>query len=527
MRYRLVILIAAALSLLLAPLPLQGQDQPPAPGARAFKLLDRGKAEEALAAFRAALEIHPGDASLLIGAGRSALLAGLNSDAVRFLIDAARIAPERYEALYFEAKAFSALGRELFGSGEMNEGAIMIEDGTNLYRSAAALRPRAFEPHLEMADNLAFLGDFEEADKAAREALSLSPGNLRALLIRGDAAYARFRQVAASGAQAKKVKTYWQEAMNIYREANRIAPRDPGPFMGMGALFEADKKWDASSDAYGKALVLDPELLHGYNRLIVFLGDAEHREALVAVLEKVIADIGKKYPGQKAKKATPLYYCGYAFFLNHDYEAAIKAYTASYRSRREYTGGALYYIARSWYALNDFGKAARFFQKLFTEAPDDFEFFLAQDRERDNVILTLSFLSNHVYNEGDRKAARDLLCGLLLVKKDSAVHFNNYAFLCRETGKYEEAYAAYEHAVELDPQNPRLLNDTALILHYHLGRDLDHAEALYRQAVKEAQRILRDDEAGSGEKDSAREALRDATNNLKLLKRGIRRRKGR
>ncbi len=523
MKDRFIIPFIASVLLLFAQGGLEGQDGGAPEADKAFRLLEQGKADKALKAFRDALAISPDNVPLLIGAGRAALLVRENSEALQFLLEAARIAPDNYDAIFFEAKAFSALGRELFDAGEMNEGAIMIQDGTGLFANAASMRPAAFESHLGIAENLVFLGDFEKADEAAKEVLSRSPGNVRALLIRGDAAFVRFQSVAASGAQAKEVKASWQQALEIYREASRLDPENPGAYMGMGALFEADKKWDKSSEAYGKALVLDPELLHGYDRLIVFLGDTEHRAELVAVLEKIIADIRKKYPGDKSKRSTPLYYCGYALFLNHDHEAAIKAYTASYGARSDYTGGALYYIARSWYALNDFRKAARSFKELFKEAPEDFQFYLSADSERESVIATISFLSNHIYNDGDQKGARDLLEGLLLVKKDSAVHFNNYAFLCRETRKYEDAYAAYSKAVELDPQNPRYLNDTALILHYHLRRDLDRAKVLYERAIKEARKIVNDAKAGTREKDDAREALRDATNNLDLLKRGVRR----
>jgi len=60
--------------------------------------------------------------------------------------------------------------------------------------------------------------------------------------------------------------------------------------------------------------------------------------------------------------------------------------------------------------------------------------------------------------------------------------WNNYAFFCRETGLYEESFAAYERCIELAPDNARWVNDTGLILLYHLARDLDRAEALFRRA---------------------------------------------
>lgn len=45
---------------------------------------------------------------------------------------------------------------------------------------------------------------------------------------------------------------------------------------------------------------------------------------------------------------------------------------------------------------------------------------------------------------------------------------NNRALLCRDTGKFPEALDAHECALKKEPDSPQLLNDCAVILHYHL-----------------------------------------------------------
>ncbi|MBK6940444.1 MAG: hypothetical protein IPH13_09625 [Planctomycetes bacterium] len=62
--------------------------------------------------------------------------------------------------------------------------------------------------------------------------------------------------------------------------------------------------------------------------------------------------------------------------------------------------------------------------------------------------------------------------------------WNNLGFFAREAAKYEESYAAYRKCIELAPDNVRYVNDTALILLYHLHRDLDEAERLLVRAVQ-------------------------------------------
>ncbi|MCB9897392.1 MAG: tetratricopeptide repeat protein [Planctomycetes bacterium] len=88
--------------------------------------------------------------------------------------------------------------------------------------------------------------------------------------------------------------------------------------------------------------------------------------------------------------------------------------------------------------------------------------------------------------------------GRMARRFDVADWWNNYAFWCRETGTtaenrgdkdgaaelYEKSYAAYQEAIRLEPDNARFVNDTGLMLFYHLGRDLDHAKELFQQAWK-------------------------------------------
>ncbi len=71
------------------------------------------------------------------------------------------------------------------------------------------------------------------------------------------------------------------------------------------------------------------------------------------------------------------------------------------------------------------------------------------------------------------------------------VTWNNYGFFAREAQQYEESYQAYRRAMSLAPDNARILNDTALILIYHLHRDLDRAEEWLQESLGLAQeRIL-------------------------------------
>ena len=153
----------------------------------------------------------------------------------------------------------------------------------------------------------------------------------------------------------------------------------------------------------------------------------------------------------------------------------------------------------------------------------DFEQLLAtlntKASPRDEALM-MRALADKMFRQNDLAAARDLFRLSAEILVTSADDWNNYAFFCRETRKYEESYAAYQHAIEIDPTNPCYLNDTALILHYHLHRDLEYAAELYGRAIEEANRVLADEKADSFVRQAAQTALRDASNNLALLKSG-------
>jgi len=82
---------------------------------------------------------------------------------------------------------------------------------------------------------------------------------------------------------------------------------------------------------------------------------------------------------------------------------------------------------------------------------------------------------------------------------------------------FERAYAAYGQALELEPTNPNYLNDTALMLHYHLDRDLEQARAWYEESYRQSEIWLAREDLTPEMRDIVLIAKRDSKNNLALL----------
>ena len=129
--------------------------------------------------------------------------------------------------------------------------------------------------------------------------------------------------------------------------------------------------------------------------------------------------------------------------------------------------------------------------------------FLASFTDYDHAILILEWATSNAPNYLDV--------------------WNNLAFLYRETGESEKSLAAYQQALSIQPDDPQIMNDLAVIYHYYLKTEDEIALELYRNAIVRAEEILSAENSAGDDLSLVRVALRDARNNLSKLSRGNRR----
>jgi len=109
---------------------------------------------------------------------------------------------------------------------------------------------------------------------------------------------------------------------------------------------------------------------------------------------------------------------------------------------------------------------------------------------------------------------RALASRVCTVEPKNAANWNNWGLMARDCAKYEESYLAYRRSIDLEPTNAGYLNDTALILLYHLGRDFDRAELWLTQAIECAEAGMQKDGRATASKKADETALGDAYGNL-------------
>lgn len=161
-----------------------------------------------------------------------------------------------------------------------------------------------------------------------------------------------------------------------------------------------------------------------------------------------------------------------------DYVAAERRMVAVARLRPDYFEAATERISfyRSWSGW------IRHRQDRLDEAFDLFVTAWGRDPANENAISGMFWICGRWYELGEMEKAREGYRQLCAIASDRAEFWNNYALICRDTGLYEESYRAYRKALALLPDDPRIVNDCALILQYHLKRDLDLAERWYIRA---------------------------------------------
>ncbi|MFK7742026.1 MAG: tetratricopeptide repeat protein [Planctomycetota bacterium] len=113
--------------------------------------------------------------------------------------------------------------------------------------------------------------------------------------------------------------------------------------------------------------------------------------------------------------------------------------------------------------------------------------------------------------------------------------YNNAALTARDLGVqrenegkhdqamelWERSYQHYEKAVELSPEDARIINDCGLMLVYHLGRNLDRARELLDRAIELGTAQLEEmpEDAPKRDRELLEEAVGDAWHNIAVLKR--------
>lgn len=509
----------------------QAQEPAPAPAPaaqdpslrdRAFTHERQGRFGDAADAFLALTRAEPHRVDWFVAAGRCLGRSGRLDEAIDLLQAAQKAFPGSIQVdttlaktLLLQAESPRTLSPE-----------VQWTDAADLAEQVLRVAPDDEDSRLILAQASYLLGDWQRAVKEAEEAVRRHPQRSGAHVLLGRIATDRFvmllrqhendkpeGQAAADLVAAIDVQR--QLARRSFQRAAELDPERVHPHLALAQLAQLDHRTDAAMSHLLDALVVDPDAASDHSLFDRELEWQRRAETYAEARRRYEATAGAT-PG---KRATLRWYEGRALFHGRQWAAARDCFALALADNPGATNSH-YYLALCHYRLGDHDTATRHaatFAALNAVAFADIVRVQPGD-QRGEVGAILQFLADRAYGKGELAASRDLN-HVIACLADSADAWNNHAFLCRETGEFDAALASYQHALEKEPDSPQLLNDTAVVLQYHLPTpaNLDRARGMYQRAIQLADKELANSQLPEARRQRTRTAKSDAQLNLAAM----------
>jgi len=479
-----------------------------------FDYLKQGKPGFARTAFRNQLKRAPDDVKALGGLGMAELALGNDVAACTALLDAiekgCNDAPTRLalaRAFLRRARSHIAVGR-----GDEEETRYFLLDAETQAQRAAALAAADPQPWVVATEACLELGEADRARSSLEEAQKRGLDAAGVRRLKGHLAYYAVREQVAEGNAGD-----YEGAKEALGAMVRDDPGSAELWLRLGDLEHAFGRWTDALAAWKKAFEIEPFDRPALDWVLAYLKVPELAAPARATLETALATAEKRVAANDPRPGYALFCVGQARLFEQRLEDA----------------AALFKKAR---ALDDslevqcaLGLAeVAFKERRYPDAATEWKRAFVADREGARALLShlgretivaagLQFLAKQSIDAKKQDAARELLEYAWLLQPDEPNVCNDYAFLCRETGKYAESWTAYSHLIEIAPTDPRYLNDAGLILQDYLKRDFLLARSLYDRAIEAADALVADPKTPQAAKETALSAKTDATNNRARL----------
>lgn len=484
---------------------------------RAYVLEQHGEFGKAAELYLQLVQQVPDKPELALAAGRCLGRAGRFNDALDLLEQKRKQFPAVLDLAAMQARTW-LLKYETDG-GVMPE--VTLTEARTLAESVLRQDPQHQDAILILAQTLYLLGD-EAAVATAEEAARRHPQHPGPAILLGRIAADRCRELhrklAADGpdeALQQQLAVQRKAAQAAYRQAAALDPARPFPHIALADL----AIWDGDSAAAVAhcidALAIDPDAAVNHAWIEQHLDWQQRRDLFGTALQRY-----RQTSAPSLQKAATLrFYQARALYDGKQFADALSAFEQVLADNPGYTNAAYYATFAAWWQHDEdraerhaalyAGANARAFADVIRALPDE---------QRADTAAIVKYLGDRAYKAARLDRSRDInhVIACLL---DSADAWNNYAFLCRETKAYEQSFAAYESAMEKEPESPQLLNDAAVILQYHLpsAEHLQQARSMYLRAVQLAEQQLDDQQLTPERRRRAEQARSDAQANLQKL----------
>jgi tetratricopeptide (TPR) repeat protein len=314
----------------------------------------------------------------------------------------------------------------------------MAQSGLNQTRQARGsllkateLRPSWPAPRLALAEIYLTSGDTEVAWQESERILKVSPENRSALLIGG-------------AAQLRKGEP--EKALALFKKAQSLNPKDPVPYINIGALYVVQKNYPRALKEYEEALKLDADRVDALSSIAGIHILQGNRQAAFERVQQHLA---------KTKKQPEIYQLlGQLNLQGNEYAKAIEHFDKAVQLNPDLL--SVYSLLGNSYAAQDkFDGAIEEYQKIIQKNP---------------LAVSPHMLLGIFHDLKQQHAkANEYYKKVLDLNRDFAPAANNLAWNYAEhDGNLDSALALAQKARELSPENPHIA-DTLGWIYYKKG----------------------------------------------------------
>jgi Tfp pilus assembly protein PilF len=505
------------------------------------RLLDLRQPTEAEGLFLQAAELDGNTAATRMWVLRAQMDQGGRSNDTLDAIEALRAAADGPDFDYLFGMAFARRAEEQLSLRAPQAIAMNFQSAIELLGKATRVDPERYrDAFLPLARAAWYESDLPVARAAVEEAFRRYPQDPEVAFELARIALSQFSEARDDEARVGEAELHWTtardgflRAVELSREPKASDPRGQSllaqAYLQLGhTLMWKDLK-DEAQAAYVGALGWNPAIadLTALHRMF---GD----ERLGALLEPAATAFEKRFGKTDARDAALLWWLGYTRYAARRPAEAEAAFRDALAKAPSYAN-AWFYVALCRYDQKDFAGASDALQRGFAL---DGAAIIAEARGDRNHVAKVEYLIGPAVEAGRFAEASVLAEICAQAASTEARHWNNLGFFRREEGvrlaeledreeraqapaQFEAALSAYERALELAPEDPTYLNDTAVVLHYYLDREHERTLELYAHAARAAEAKLAAGGLDAGTLELVKTALRDATNNRGILERTL------
>ena len=496
----------------------------------AYEARQAGEWEKAADAFVELHDLEPSEPRWVMEAADAMGKAGRIRDAVSLLWQSKDKYPDALELRVQLAKSLHLQADQERASGSSTDATkSYYMDAADLAGKVVTARADHIEARLLLAQAHFQLGRFDQAIAEAEKVAEFDASNSGGHVIIGQIWYWRFRNqldsIYRNGLRGSERQEAMQVVDNARKQARAAFKRslDADPDRAIAAVRLGDiAGWsgepERAAEHYEAALSTDPRQVGQIDT--DWLTKSVGAERVAAMWDAARDAYAKRKDAKPELRAILEYRAGLVKFYGEDLEGARACFEqvlACADEHPEYRD-ALYWLMRITYWEGNRDAARAQALAFARDDPKAFADAIRTSQDRAEATSILQYLADSAFRAGKPRASRDLNYVLASLVQ-TAPAWNNYALLCRDTGRYEDAWKGYQYALQ-EERSPQLLNDGAVILQYHLSTPANLAKArkMYIEAIELAKAQLAEGVSDDEARGRTRQALRDATSNLAKLR---------